>query len=157
MNRDLITQIGQAIQAMQEATDQLDETAAAVAGLNRTDLRALSVLLRRGTLTIGVLGQAVGLSKGAMTTALDRLAGAGFVRRVAPGTDRRSIQVELTPRAYELAAEIWGPIAAGGAALLSVYSKQELELILEFLEKVRALQESHTERIRRMTDDPREC
>lgn len=53
-------------------------------------------------LTPGALLKAAMVTSGAMTNRIDRLEARGLVRR-SPGTDdRRSVRVELTPRALEL-------------------------------------------------------
>ena len=72
------------MQAFQDATDEVDEAVADRLLLNRTDLRCLSVLSRVGAMSAGALATAAGLTRGAMTTALDRLETAGFVRGTVP-------------------------------------------------------------------------
>src|SRR5689334_17357061 len=97
----LITAIGERVQAFQEATDALDEAVAERLRLNRTDLRCLSVLARVGSTGAGALADATGLTRGAMTTALDRVEAAGYVRRIRDQRDRRAVRLELTPAAQK--------------------------------------------------------
>ena len=73
----LLAAVGDAVQAFQDATDEVDDAVSRRLGLNRTDLRCLSVLSRSGTVTASALAEASGLTRGAMTTALDRLEQAG--------------------------------------------------------------------------------
>ena len=92
---ELIAAVGQRIQSFQDATDEMDEAVAGRLGLNRTDLRCLSVVSQAGPMTPSALADATGLTRAAMTTALDRLERAGYLRRVRDQQDRRSVRVEL--------------------------------------------------------------
>ena len=60
-------------------------------GVSSTDLTAASYLLDAGPMTAGELGEVLGLSTGAMTTAIDRLERAGFAKREADAQDRRRV------------------------------------------------------------------
>src|SRR5262245_46732482 len=94
---DLIASVMQAVAAFQDATDGVDEAASRQLGLNRTDLRCLGILTRVGPITAGQLAAAAGLSPGATTTAVDRLARVGYAERVHDEHDRRRIRVQATP------------------------------------------------------------
>jgi DNA-binding MarR family transcriptional regulator len=144
---DVIARLGREVQAAQEATDELDEAAARVLGLNRTDLRALSSLAR-DALTPSDLARAAGLTRGATTTVLDRLEEAGYVRRVRDLEDRRGVRVEITDLTRRDIDRIWGPMVREGQRLIAKYSTNDLATICEFLEGSRALQKAHAERIR---------
>jgi len=141
-------EVADEVAEFQSAVDVLDEAAAAHLGLNRTDLRVLGLLVRRGPLTAGSLAQAAGLSPGALTTAVDRLERAGYARRVRARPDRRRVRVESTPRARRLSAALYGPVGAAGLARLRRYSDAELALVRDFLREGRRLQEAHAARIR---------
>ena len=134
--------------ALQNATDQVDEAAAEVMGVNRTDLHILELLSRQGPASASELADRAHKSRGAMTTALDRLERAELVLRVANSEDRRGVQVELTARAQAWIAQIWGPLAAEGQALVAEFSTEELGVVQRFLELATRLQETHAERIR---------
>src|SRR5260221_12352810 len=82
--------------AFQDATDEVDEAAARRLGLNRTDLRCLSVLSQRDGLGASELAAAPGPTRGAMTTVLDRLEASGYARRAWDRQDRRPGRVEMT-------------------------------------------------------------
>src|SRR5437762_12908161 len=88
IRRELAVAIGRAVMAFQDATDEVDEAAARRLGLNRTDLRCLSVLWQRDGLGASELAEAAGLTRGAMTTVLDRLEASGYARR-ARSEERR--------------------------------------------------------------------
>src|SRR5262245_30892364 len=108
---ELVALVGQRVQAFQDATDEVDEAVATCLGLNRRDLRCLSVLSQVGALTASALADAAGVTRGAMTTALDRLEAAGFARRVRNQDDRRSVRVEMTEAAKRAVETLYGPMA----------------------------------------------
>lgn len=144
----LLRELSVAVAAAQEAVDAFDEAAAQRLALHRTDLRCLGVLDREGPMVASVLAGRVGLSRPAMTTALDRLTLAGYVRRVHDTEDRRRVLVEVTARARRVGRDIWGPLASEGLAHASRYSIEQLNTILDFLRADRELQERHAARLR---------
>jgi len=147
LREQLIAAVMRAVAAFQDATDQVDGSAAGRLGLNRTDLRCLGILTRAGRMTAGQLAAAAGLSAGAATTAVDRLARAGYAERVRDEQDRRRVTVQATGAAHARSAEIWGPIAAESHRWLSRRDDAELRLIRGFLEDGARLQAAHAARI----------
>jgi DNA-binding MarR family transcriptional regulator len=145
----LVRAVMAGVVAFQQATDAVDEAVAARLGVNRTDLRCLGVVLGRGALTAGQLAEAAGLSRGATTTAIDRLERAGYVRRTRGDRDRRSVRVVVTPLAEARADELYGPIGRAGRAELERYGDAELALLADFLRRGRELQMAHVARIGR--------
>jgi DNA-binding MarR family transcriptional regulator len=146
-NEALVGEVANEIALFQHATAVVDAAAADVLGLNATDLRCMGRLYVDGPSTAGALADACGLSRGAMTAALDRLEQAGYVRRVRGEADRRRVRVEVTPRALELTEAIWGPIGAEGIEQLRKMSVEDLRFLADFLRRGRELQERHARRI----------
>jgi DNA-binding MarR family transcriptional regulator len=144
----LLRQLTAAVAAAQDGVDAFDEAAAVRLGVNRTDLRCLSVLGRSGAMPASELAARAGLSRPATTTAIDRLAAARYVRRVHDTVDRRRVLIELTARARRAEREIWGPLSEEGLAKASQYSVEELRTILDFLGADRELQKRHVKRLR---------
>jgi DNA-binding MarR family transcriptional regulator len=144
----LLGEVAQAIAQLQSATNLVDEAAAAALGIHRTDLRCLGLLLAHGPMPAGHLGVAAHLSPGATTAAIDRLERAGYVRRLRPGGDRRSVLVEPTPAGRERIAAIYGPIGRAGMEHLARYREADLRLLLEFLREGYRLQVEQAARIR---------
>jgi DNA-binding MarR family transcriptional regulator len=136
------------IPAAQTATHEIDEAAAAHLGINRTDLRCLGVLLLKGSMSASKLAHEVQLTRGAMTTALDRLERANFVLRVDNEADRRGVMIEATQIAKDAVKLIWGPIRTSGLALLKTYSDNELKILARFFKEYGEMQEKHAARIR---------
>ncbi len=148
--QELITEVGRRIQAFQDATDEMDEAAGDRLGVNRTDLRCLSVVSQAGAMTPSALADATGLTRGAMTTALDRLERAGYLRRVRDQKDRRSLRVEPVKEAMKGVLELYGPIAAEGARMLQKFTAAELSAVLKILDESTKMQRDHAKRIRAM-------
>ena len=147
---ELIAAVGQRIQSFQDATDEMDEAVAGRLGLNRTDLRCLSVVSQAGPMTPSALADATGLTRAAMTTALDRLERAGYLRRVRDQQDRRSVRVELAKEAVRDVQAMYGPIAAEGARMLQKFTAAELSAVLKILDEGSKMQRDHAKRIRVM-------
>jgi DNA-binding MarR family transcriptional regulator len=147
---ELIAAVGQRIQSFQDATDEMDEAVAGRLSLNRTDLRCLSVVSQAGPMTPSALADATGLTRAAMTTALDRLERAGYLRRVRDQEDRRSVRVELAKEAMNDVQELYGPIAAEGARMLQTFTAAELSAVLRILDEGSKMQRDHAKRIRAM-------
>jgi DNA-binding MarR family transcriptional regulator len=145
---DLRAELGDEARAHQAAVDALDEAAANHLGINRTDLRCLDVLMVAGTATAGQLGAKLGLTTGSVTAMLDRLEKLGYLARSADPTDRRRVVVTPTGEASARAWALYGPLADEGGRELARYTAAELELIIDYLRRGRALQEAHVARIR---------
>lgn len=153
MSNHLLLEAATEFARFQDASGAVDEAAAQLLGVNLTDLRCLSRLTTVGPSTPSDLAAAVGLTRGAMTTAIDRLEQAGYVERVRGEPDRRTTLVGLTQRATEAIDLVWGPIAEAGRASLAGYRDDELELLTSALRTARELQEREVARIRQLAMD----
>lgn len=145
---DLILAIGAAVQLYQDATDAFDDAACGSLGLNRTDLKCLSVIAQRGPVAVGEIGRAAGLTRGAMTTALDRIEHAGYARRLRDPDDRRGVLVKLTDKGRNAIDAIWGEYVRNAKSFYSGYKTTELEAILRYLQEGRLAQETNTRRVK---------
>ncbi|MFF0492758.1 MarR family transcriptional regulator [Nocardia sp. NPDC004068] len=140
---------GRESQAMQAAVDAVDEAAARVLGVNRTDLRCLEILIRDPA-TPGRLATELNLTSGSVTTMLDRLAKLDYIARTPDPDDRRKTLITITERARETAWRIYGPIAEEGARELADFTPTQLRTVLEYLRRSRELQERHRARIEQL-------
>ena len=150
----LINEIGLEVRTYQNAQDAFDEAATERLGINRSDGRALDIIDRHGQITAGELARESGLSTGAITTLLDRLERAGYVRRVRDDVDRRRVLVELTDEARRRSWEIWGPIAEASTARLGRHSNEELLFIRDFLSSSREFLLEQLERVKTLPPTP---
>jgi DNA-binding MarR family transcriptional regulator len=128
--------LGELIRGYQRDTDAFDEAVAERLGVNRTDLRCLDVLVEGAgqgrQLTPKELAEASQLSPSAITTVLDRLANAGYVRRVRDEDNRRLVRIALTPALVEAVTELFVPVMADWAAQLDSFSEDELDTLIRF-------------------------
>ncbi len=138
----LITDVGLELEELRQAVDRLDEVAAAQFSLNRTDLRCLGVLYRRGRVTAGELADESGLSPGAITTVLDRLERGGYANRVADPGDRRRVLVISTAATREIGARVYGEVEIAGRTELDGRDADELVVIRDYLRRTRQVYES---------------
>jgi MarR family 2-MHQ and catechol resistance regulon transcriptional repressor len=108
-------------------------------GLCYTDFEILESLLHRGPLPVNAIATDIHITSGSMTTAVDRLAARGLVKRTENPTDRRSRLVRLTSDGRAL---IEGSYATHAADLnrlvdgaLTAPERAELFVLLRKLEK----------------------
>jgi MarR family 2-MHQ and catechol resistance regulon transcriptional repressor len=96
----------------------------AEAGLTPTQLGVLEAVLHKGPLSQRALGRLVLTSAGNMTDVVDKLEARGLLHRGRSVTDRRAVQVELTPAGRALIEEVFPRHAADiGAAMGGVTGK----------------------------------
>jgi DNA-binding MarR family transcriptional regulator len=84
-------------------------------GLTAPQLWALKTLLRDDRLPAGQLARALAVNQSSISALVDRLVARGLVRRIRRRSDRRFVELALTPRGRSLAAE--APDAAQGRLL----------------------------------------
>jgi DNA-binding MarR family transcriptional regulator len=110
-------------------------------GMHPTDVRALIALMdarRAGEeMTAGRLGAALGLNSAGTTALVDRLEGAGHVRRTRGAADRRKVVIEVDDRAIALGQAFFGPLIEQVTELLQGYDERERAAIRGFLDGVR--------------------
>jgi len=136
------------------ANDAVDAAAAAVLGVNRTDLRILGLVLEAGTLAAGPLAAAANLSPAATSTAIQRLTSAGYLTREVDAADRRRAVVAITATAADLLTRLYAPIERAGRKELARYGAAELAVILDFLRRGERMQLDQAARIRALAAGP---
>jgi DNA-binding MarR family transcriptional regulator len=117
-------------------------------GLNPTDHKCVDVLMRRGAMTAGQLAEVTGLTTGSITTALDRLEKAHFIKRVPDPQDRRKVILEVIPDRLPEMVPLFEGLVGSYSQMLEHYSESELRLILEFLEKTIQITDEQAQRLR---------
>jgi DNA-binding MarR family transcriptional regulator len=109
-------------------------------GLNPTDLGSLCLLLLHGPTPAGRLAELTGLTTGAVTGVIDRLEAGGFVHRELDPADRRKVIV--VPDAGRVDRDLFPHFPslrrARAATFYDDFSDAELELIAEFLSRLRS-------------------
>ena len=135
----LPAQVADGLRALSTEIDRLDQAAADRYGLNRTDMRALDITGRVGPLAPTELARLLGFTTGGVTTVLDRLERAGYVRRRADAADRRRLVVEATAATAARDREVFGNLIRQTGELLATYTDDQLAVIDDFLTRARQL------------------
>jgi DNA-binding MarR family transcriptional regulator len=121
-------------------------------GLHPTDLQALIAVMhaegRGEPLTPGRLGEAIGLSSGATTAAIDRLERAGHLRRSRESSDRRVVHLRYGEPGMALAREFFGPLGKRTDRVMAEFSDADLALVHRFLEGMNTALSDHRAEVR---------
>jgi DNA-binding MarR family transcriptional regulator len=137
--RALPAQVTGNLRALSTEIDRLDQAAADRYGLNRTDMRALDIVAQDGPLAPTDLARLLGFTTGGVTTVLDRLERAGYIRRRADAADRRRLVVEATAVTAARDLEVFGGLIRQTGDLLATYTDDQLAVIDDFLTRARQL------------------
>lgn len=152
---DLRSQLSVLIRRYQRDTDAFDQAVSERLGINRTDLRCLDWLLERaampGSITPTMAAEAIGLSPSTVTSVLDRLEQAGYVRRVRDTQNRRQVLLEPTARLLERVEEMFQPVVKDAAQQLGTFSAAELEIMIRFFASAEELHRRRLQQIREGT------
>ena len=144
----LIDALGAAMQQYQRSVQAFDDAVGRRLGLGPTDLRCLDWLVD-GPKSAGQLSAATGLRPAATTALIDRLAKRGFVRRLRPESDRRTVLVEMTELGQRRTWEAYGPLVRAGQPLLEALSTEQLEFLTDYLRQITALTDEHRQLLAR--------
>ncbi|MEM9997701.1 MAG: MarR family transcriptional regulator [Bacteroidota bacterium] len=121
-----------AIRTLYDAFDAFDAAAATQLGLHRSDLSALTAL-EQGPRRVGDIGEALGLSSGAMTALADRLVKSGHLQRSRDPMDRRAVLLDLTPEARAEIGAVYRTSFNAITEAVSTASADELERAATFV------------------------
>jgi DNA-binding MarR family transcriptional regulator len=131
--RDIVAAISATLADLQAAYDDRDRALAELLGVGRTDLRCLDLITRGGPQTASQLGRQLGLTRGSMTTLIDRLETAGYAQRHDdPGHGKRKL-VAPTPKLVEAIGLAIQAHRDESSHRLESKSIAELNVILDFL------------------------
>lgn len=129
----------------------LQEALADRLGLTTSDLRAITLLMRKGTVATKELGDAAGLTSGAATRMVDRLERAGWVERFMDARDRRRVLVVMKKSRRSEIGELYAEMSHSWMSALSDKSEAELETVLDIFDRMRGV--AH-EQARALRDAP---
>jgi DNA-binding MarR family transcriptional regulator len=134
---------------MSAATVMFHAAVAERAGLSATEHKAMDILSRAGPLTAGELAAHTGLTTGAVTGLIDRLEGAGFVRRARDPDDRRKVIVEpLLETLHELVGPIFVEMGRAVGELYASYGESERQILLDYQQRMTELLREETRKLR---------
>jgi DNA-binding MarR family transcriptional regulator len=141
-----IEALGLALQQYQRSVQAFDDAVGRRLGLGPADLRCLD-WLADGPKTAGQLSFATGLKPAATTALIDRLSRKGYVRRIRPEADRRTVVVEMTELGQQRTWECYGPLVAAGQPSLEALSDEQLEFMADYLDQIRELTDAYRTRL----------
>jgi DNA-binding MarR family transcriptional regulator len=143
-------QLNESVEAYQSAVDDFDRECGRILGVNETDLRCLEILLREvDEASPTFLAEKLGLTTGSVTTMLDRLERAGYLARSPHPSDRRKTVVRASPQSATRVYELFTPLVDDAHnELVSRYSAEQLDVIIDFLDRSQDLLGRHIERLR---------
>lgn len=113
------------------------DTAGGRNDMHRTDLNALAVIMRHtakgAVVTPGILRKELHLSSPATTALIDRLDQSGHVVRERLGSDRRQVQLRMTPKAFQDGGAMFMPLSRHMGTAMAEFSAEELETVTRFM------------------------
>jgi len=101
-----------------------------------SDFGVMEMLLHKGPQPVNEIGRRIGLTSGAITTAVDRLEACRLVAREAHPSDRRARVVRLTARGKEQAAKVFAGHKRAMNLAASALSEKERATLIELLKKL---------------------
>ena len=119
-------------------------------GINGTDMQVVSLLMSEGPATPGELAERTGLTAGGSITAvIDRLEGAGYVRRERDSVDRRKVIVSANVDAVlERVGPIYGRIGERWAHYLDGLTEEQIDTVNQALVAAAEINEQQIRELR---------
>jgi DNA-binding MarR family transcriptional regulator len=153
--KELLEKLSRGGRQLSAATIMFHQAVADQLGLHPTDHKCADFLFLKGPMTAGELAELTGLTTGAITGVIDRLAEAGFVRREEDANDRRRVIVRVVPERFQEVAPLFESLAKTMNEVCAHFTDQELAVILDF--QTRAHQGVHaaTAELRRQSSGKR--
>jgi DNA-binding MarR family transcriptional regulator len=137
MDRSAIFRLVRLLQEFAQASDRFVDSTGGRNAMHRSDLNALSVVMRHESAgeppTATALGRELHLSPPATTALINRLERSGHLARRRSETDRRVVHIAATKKAAMDGRRMFGPLAASLAAVMARYSDAEIELLRRFM------------------------
>lgn len=107
---------------------------AAKVGINAIDLECLDLLQIHGPLPAGQVAAKAGLRTATITSILDRLEKAGFIRRDRTGEDRRVVIIHPEPQALQRIGPHFRHIMTRMASVEAQFTDAELNIVRKYSE-----------------------
>ncbi|MFW0788023.1 MarR family winged helix-turn-helix transcriptional regulator [Gordonia sp. CPCC 205333] len=120
-------------------------------GLSAVERKTIDILRRTGPAPASEISRQTGLTSGAVTGLVDRLAERGYAERSPDPNDRRRVLVSLVddPDLNRHLAAIFGPLGDDMAELMATFSASELAAITTFQRVTTDILRTHTARVSR--------
>lgn len=119
--------------ALGESSTKVSEVMTSVTPVQRGILMAL---VEDGPLSMGELARRLAIIPSSATDVVDRLVEHGWVERHPSSADRRTVSVQLTPSAAELAARVKAAVTAGVQSTLAGLDDDEVATLVGLLSRM---------------------
>lgn len=107
-------------------------------GLSLTDFKILESVLHAGPITPSRLGDEIGMTRGSITSAVDRLAARGLVKREPNAADARSSLVKLTDNGTAVIQEAWETFSEDVERVMEdTMTTEEMAVLLRLMGRLR--------------------
>ena len=131
MPRESVVRLVAALRQYAEETERVIDVHGTRHGHHKSDLRALSLLMRRQQAgletTPSDIAKHLNLSSPSATALVDRLVKHGHAERQCSDVDRRSVRIVATDSALQEGRAIFVPIAQQSAEAFDEFSDDELD------------------------------
>lgn len=144
---ELLKEVGQ---KESRASVMFREAIAQTEGMSISDMECLDYVMDNENVTAGDLAKITGLTTGAVTSMIDRLEKAGFVKRERDTKDRRKIFVKPV---YERMAEVgklYETYVHDAMKMIQKYTDKELMLIIDWKKDMTTIYEKETLKIKKL-------
>jgi DNA-binding MarR family transcriptional regulator len=127
-----------AIHALRRTFTDFNRRIAAASGasVSMADVLALQFVAHAENATPGGIGSFTGLTSGSVTTMLDRLEQAGFVKRERASADRRSVVVRMVPGARQKLASLMIEAHIEVGKMFDGWEAADVESLVALLERL---------------------
>lgn len=142
MAMDVAEQVLVALRRILRASALQSKALAQRTGITTPQLLVLRALGTAGELTVSGISRAVNLSQATVTAIVDRLEKRTLVTRERSESDRRRVNVKLTPGAEELLASAPSPLQENFTSALSKLADWEQTQILSSLQRVASMMDA---------------
>jgi len=119
--------------ALGENSTQVSEVLTSITPVQRG---IMMVLFEEGRLTMGELARRLAINPSSATDVIDRLVEHGWVERLPSSTDRRTVEVQLTASAAELAAKAKAATVAGLQSTLAPLDDEDVAILVGLLSRL---------------------
>jgi DNA-binding MarR family transcriptional regulator len=128
-----------ALRRILRATELYGRELARAAGLTAVQIRVLQVVAETGSSTPKAISARMGVSQPTMTTLIDRLVAKGLVERHRSETDRRQMNIVITPAGRDAIDRAPDPLHDRYVAAFDALPDWEQAMIVAALERVAGL------------------
>lgn len=130
-------QLVRLLQEFTQASDRFVDTTSGDNAMHRSDLNALSVIMRHEQAgrppTASMLGRELHLSPPATSALVNRLERSGHVVRHRSEDDRRVVRIAVTDHAVAEGRRMFGPLARALGQAIAGYSAAEIAVVSRFM------------------------